>query len=500
MAQSVAGIQAVPNQSALPASRNAAAENYVLAAILVVTAVIVILGVSEHCRHWFIMSAAACAMLTLPDIIAWARKQVDTFDPKPIAALLLLHGFFIAPCLHMGLDAHDRKYMGAIHDWGRWFGQSGAITAVGLLVYKLTHYWSFQRTRPPRTVWVLDEKRFVAGLTTVIGISAIGAGILLVAFGGVHKEVGLRQAPSASLFHLSWLMMIGDPLPMLVAFGLVHVLRSGRRDRSMTTVMVFLSVFLVAQFALLGLRGSRSATIFAVFQVACLIHYRWRRIPLGWILAGVTFLGIGGYYYKFFKALGTQGFQALASGEKRKALERKIKYSPMRGLLGDLSRAEIQAFEVYRLSEHPERYELRWGWTYAASVLTVIPRALWPEKPSGKQAAATDLQLGQGTWKAGAQKSSRVFGLAGEAMLNFGRMGVPLLFALFGTAMGWYRRKMYALQLSDARFFLVPIFTLTAFLTVVADSDNLSFGLLRAGTLPILLILYSSTRTPVRSL
>ena len=126
-----------------------------------------------------------------------------------------------------------------------------------------------------------------------------------------------------------------------------------------------------------------------------------------------------------------------------------------------------------------------------------IPRAIWPTKPSGvhgKVGAGTDLQFGEGSYHPTRRKSSRVYGLAGEAMLNFGIPGVLLAYPVFGAWLGWYRRKIAGLHPEDARFFLVPVFTMMAFTAAVGDADNTVFAFLKYGSLLSALVFVSCRR------
>jgi len=279
--------------------------------------------------------------------------------------------------------------------------------------------------------------------------------------------------------------------------GVVKILSDSHRKRSAATVGIVLAVLLVGQFLLLGLRGSRSAVIWVVFLTAALCHYRLRRIPVTWVLIGVLVLGVGGYYYMFFKRFGTTGFEAIRNTQFRESLAARSGITPVGVLLGDLSRAEMQAFLLYRLVEGHDYYQLRLGKTYVFSLLTVIPRAVWPDKPSGlhgKVGAGTALQHGEGSFRLERFESSRVYGLAGEAMLNFGQVGAVGAYLLYGIILGWYRKKILTLHPEDARIYLVPLLTLVAITATFGDSDNTIFLFLKDGALLTAIVWLSSAR------
>ena len=91
-------------------------------------------------------------------------------------------------------------------------------------------------------------------------------------------------------------------------------------------------------------------------------------------------------------------------------------------LLGDLARADSNAFILHNLVKDPGDYDYRWGLTYAGGLAILIPTEIWHNRPYFKVDAGTEAQLG----KTASRPSSRVYGLSGEALLNFGPLGVYL--------------------------------------------------------------------------
>ncbi len=471
--------------------------NYALAAAAVAFLVTVSMAVNTQCCHWFLVPVACCGVLTGADVVAWLRRGLDTFDPKAIVGILWLHGTFIAPLIHIGLEAHTREFDVEVRDWPTWFGRMALLNLAGLILYKLFQRFSFTRSRPARTTRVIINSRFSIILLLAIMVSAAAATVVLVRYGGLRKESEAILFGGGEMVHLSWLLMLGDPVALLLSVGVVRILSDPRRKRSAFTVGIVLAVLLVGQFLLLGLRGSRSAVIWVVFLTAALCHYRLRRIPVTWVLIGIFVLGVGGYYYAYYKRFGPTGFEAIRDTQFRETLSARSGITPVGVLLGDLSRAEMQAFLLYRLVDGPDSYQLRLGKTYAISLLTVVPRAVWPDKPSGlhgKVGAGTALQHGEGSYRPERFESSRVYGLAGEAMLNFGPAGAIGAFLLYGIVLGWYRKKILTLHPEDARIYLVPLLTLVAITATFGDSDNTMFLLLKDGALLIAIVWLSSTR------
>ena len=119
----------------------------------------------------------------------------------------------------------------------------------------------------------------------------------------------------------------------------------------------------------------------------------------------------------------------------------------------------------------------------------LLPRQIFPNRPDTKVREGTNALYGQGSYVPGSVGSSRVYGLAGEAMLNFSAWVIPLAYLLFGLIVGWLRRFIASLDGSDARWLLVPILVNFVVLIPVSDSDNLIFFLVKRLAIPLLLIL-----------
>lgn len=115
-------------------------------------------------------------------------------------------------------------------------------------------------------------------------------------------------------------------------------------------------------------------------------------------------------------------------------------------LIGDLGRADVQAAQFYVATTKPWHYRYRFGSTYPASVVPLIPRKLWPGKPddSGKVIAGTEMIYGPDAYRSkrttlSSLRATNIYGLAGEAMLNFGVAGIIPVFGIWGYIVGRIR-------------------------------------------------------------
>jgi uncharacterized membrane protein len=91
-------------------------------------------------------------------------------------------------------------------------------------------------------------------------------------------------------------------------------------------------------------------------------------------------------------------------------------------------------------------------------------------------------------------QSTRVYGIAGEAMLNFGPLGVLPAFAMLAIIVGALQTFLTKLPRSDARTLIAPFTVNFVFLLLLNDSDNAIFYLVKYGLVPMLLVILGSTR------
>src|SRR5947209_207568 len=257
--------------------------------------------------------------------------------------------------------------------------------------------------------------------------------------------------------------------------------------------MLLLSAAGIGHFLLLGWYGSRVATVSALFWMAGILHYRFRKLPSVMMAVGVIALLGFAYFYGFYKERGRLGFEVLrapAMWLNPAGYQRDVKYL----LLDDLARIDSNALILRNLIKDPEGYQYRWGLTYLGSFTILIPRYFWPERPYFRVDAGTEALWG----RAAQNNSNRLYGLGGEALLNFGALGVVPIFALYGALLGWYRRKLETWDEHDARLFLAPFFTSMLVEALVCDSDVLVFFAATQGALICFFVFVASNGVALR--
>ena len=471
--------------------------DYLLAALCVCVAALIFIALNRAIAHWFLLPLMACGVLAGVDIVGWLRGRLDLFDPKTIIACLAFYGFFIAPILHVLWDRFGvGREMLLWGDWRTWLGAMALLNVLGLVGYDLAQDFQFTRALPSPTRWEIDRKKFYPVFAFALACSIAGVTTFIWLLGGIQGMIEAYENNQEAFVGKGWLLVFAWPLAILsfivVVFPWTDKHRKDRRH--LATGMMLLSVAGIGHFLLLGWYGSRASTIWALFWMAGIIHYRFRKLSPKMTSVGLIFLIAFMYFYGFYKEQKRVGLAILSSPAmwlEPGDYQRDLKYL----LLGDLARADSNALILHNLVKDPGEYNYRWGMTYAGGLTIFIPRNFWPDRPEFKVDAGTEAQQGKfSPWR-----SSRVYGLGGEAMLNFGPLGVVPMFAVFGGVLGWYRRKLKSWSPLDSRMFLAPFFSILFATAFTSDSDNLVFAALTEGAVVIAAIFAASKRVQMES-
>lgn len=450
--------------------------SFVCACALAVTFAIL----SPAVIHWFLIPLIACGTIAGVDVIRWIRGRLDLFDPKAVIGFLSFYGCFVTPVLHVVWDrfgVNNDLLIGG--DWPPWLGAMAALNAASLLVYRTFHNYVFNYTAKSTTSWKIEKRRFHFFFSLALAASVAGLYAFFSVLNGIPGMVKSFEENLQAYTGKGWLLVFAWPLSVLCFIILIYVWTDRKVRRRPASIGIFLvCAFGISQFVLMGWYGSRQATIWAMFWMAGIIHYRVDRLSRKVVAAGLVFLIAFMYFYGFYKEQGRAGFGVIetpATWLQPRGYQRDIKLL----LLDDLARADVNAYILYNLTKFPKDYDYRWGLTYVGAPMFLVPRSLWPNRPNYKVDAGTEATFG----KASSYDSTRVYGLTGEAMLNFGPLGVLPLYAVYGACLGWYRRKLTSWGLSDARMFLAPLVTILFVCAFIADSDNVLFLFVVDGSL-----------------
>ena len=449
--------------------------------------------------HWMLLPLALCGTLVGADAIRWLKGTYTIFDPKGTIGLLGVNFFLVAPLLIVFHDVEGVETY-VVSQWQPLLGIMALFNAVGLIVYKLAEKFAFRRpSKVERTYWTLNSSRasFFVPLFVILAFFSL---CFYMFRGGGLAGILLQERQSEAnvgLVGMGPFMILRDALPLSVLIGLT-VYRISNAQTGKSPWWFFLGVgMLVLFFFTSGLRGSRAATAYGLICAGAMIHFFWRKLTVKIILMTLIPLGMFFYLYGFYKSTGIVGIKQLVQGQTTiRHLQEQSKRTAVSYFIGDLSRAHVQAAEADVLVNKPYPYRYRYGKTYPLAFGYLIPRRIWRSKPidMGRIIAGTEMLYGEGTYGAfvkvggGGNRSTQLYGLAGEAMLNFGLVGIPAVFAVWGYVVGRIRKRLYSYRPGDLRLLMTGFWMLFGFMMLLADMDILVWFCISLYIIPATLI------------
>lgn len=449
--------------------------------------------------HWMLIPLLLCGTIVLTDAIRWMKGTYTIFDPKGVIGLYGINFFLIAPLLIVmndmeGVETYTISY------WQPLLGLMAILNLIGLLIYKIFEKMAFKRpTKVETTYWQLNPGRATFFVPAFVIIAFLSYCIYIIKGGGLSALILQERQGEANvgLVGAGIFMVLRDALPLTIMIALtIHRIKTLRGNNSQWWFFIGIGV-LILFFFTSGLRGSRAATGYGLICAGAVVHYFWRKLTVKLILLSLIPLMLFFYFYSFYKSAGIVGIRDLVQGRTTIAsLQESTTRSFVGMLVGDLSRAHVQAAELDVLVNKTWPYRYRYGITYPHAIGFMIPRKVWPTKPTdtARIVAGTEMLYGQGTYGeyakygGGGSRSTQLYGLAGEAMLNFGVYGVPFAFAVWGYIVGRIRKRIYSFRAGDMRLLISGFWLLLCFTILSADADIIVWFFTSLYAIPAILI------------
>lgn len=448
--------------------------------------------------HWFVLPVLACGVLIGMDAYDWARGRMSLFDPVGLIGLLGWHFFFLAPLLHISWQFLMETPVPPV-DWRADMGGMAVVNLIGLVIYRWTrNLFVRQAPQTPPAQWRLNKPLLVTILPFMLLFTGALQLWVYAKFGGVggYIDAATDLSTDTKMAGMGIVFLFSETFPILALMLFAVCAKDKPGWQSWPVLIGVLVAFLVLRVLFGGLRGSRSAIVFALLWASGILHFYVRPISRQAVLGGMAFLVMFMYAYGFYKAAGSQSFQAIEDTEARTEIRESSGRDFKSVLLGDLSRADVQAYifdRVWRPVEVTKTdYQYGWGRTYLGTLALFVPASIWPNRPVHKVKEGTEIIFGMGTYKENEVWSSRIYGLAGETMLNFGILAVPLAFVVFGAVVGLTRRLLMTLTVGDTRLLMYPYLVTFCALVLTADTDNLMVYIVQQGAFPFLMVFIGS--------
>jgi len=247
------------------------------------------------------------------------------------------------------------------------------------------------------------------------------------------------------------ILLLGDFVPLVAVAYLLRRHLSGQGQR---IDVIFLAVYAVLRvMAALASGWLGSAVGFGIVLVIVYLEER-RRVPVGLVVAVLAYTLVLQPAKTAFREVfwygGEQGsrlerlaFWARASqAEWESAAAGEGGKTPSELAAETLSRMSLLEHSALIIEMTPDVVPYQHGRLYSYFLVTLVPRVLWPDKPSINEANRF-YQVAYGlTPEWHLDSISIACGFVGEAYINFGWLGVPFVVTLVGMALRWFERNL----------------------------------------------------------
>lgn len=455
-------------------------DNFFLSVFLSGAIVLTFLVLSlDKFGHWFVIPVFLCGVITCVDALRWIRNQISLLDPIGIIGLFGFWFFFVAPLLHVWFD-YWMPFTAVIppQDWREWVGMLAFFNFTGLIAFKLAMRTSVRNSNTRLSLWLIDGRIFWPVLITGLLLTAVLQIAAYYQFGGISGYItSYEETRFGSLAFRGWgiWFVFSESFPALLFIAYILLAQKNKILQGPFFILLALFSFLILKLVFGGLRGSRSELIFSLFWALGTVHLGLKPLSKRAVYLLLVFALIFMYLYGFYKGAGREVVSVLLGRVSPSYLEERTRRDELTVLLGDLSRTDIQSFLLYRIMKVRD-YKYAWGRTYVGAISLLVPRSLWPDRPPTKVKEGTEAQYGMGSFVPDVFQSSKVYGLAGETMLNFTPLSIPIGFAFWGFLVARIRRFLASLSCGDPRLLIASWFVLAGSIVfLIGDSDNLVF-------------------------
>lgn len=464
------------------------------------TVLIWLSGAVTHAELLFLTSIAGFLVLTpVLEVVVGSR---DVFSPYGFVSLLMFLGMYVAPLLHVALNRYP-AHLSLPSDMPRALADVAVLYVAGAVLFTLVTYRPVRSTKVLRPAPAPAESdaalRASVRNLVIAGVGSLCVFLYTVILSGGPASWLERQLNYRTALNIpGWALALAEAFPSLFFFAYCINLRRSERSRTelVGAVLWGIVVLVLVTFATSGLRGSRANLIWPTLIGLIFVHFvllRLRKRVLA-LIAGA--LAAFAAVYDVYKKRGVDdAVQALSGGLNGFEGDR---FGLASVILGDFSRSGIQAvlLDVW----HEGSQALSYGLTYIGDAVLFIPGLDDSLHIPSKTAVGSEWLYGEGAYAVG-EVSSRIFGLQGEALLNFGVWGFVLVLLPFGLivrrADARYRVTLRTPTVSEAVLASLVIPALG--LAFVSDMDNVFRYATSNMILPLVAVWLAARRSNVPS-
>lgn len=378
-------------------------------------------------------------------------------------------------------------------NWEPYVFTIAVINAIGILVFINCYNYFYYLESKNKTVFLLSQDSNINYIYLFGCISFIFQLYIYIQLGGLSGFIATYEArgEEQGFGGFGLLFMISEFLPTALILLFYIKVQSSPSLKNRNTIFIFLLILFISCIFFGGLRGSRSNTILTIIHAVMVIHFYIRKFAYKELAVAGIFLLSFMFVYKFYKQGGVEAVKQFSEGTIDKSTD-KYDFNLLEMMLTDFARADIQPYLIYRFDNF--KYQPKFGATYIGGILHYLPSfAIDRNNLTTKKTAATELLYQQKGENIG-YFTTRIFGLVGEYILNFGYATAFLVFIPLAFFLARLDKWIKQLQPNDIRNFIVPLWILFVIFLFNADFDNAIFFFMKRMFLAMLLVFLISKR------
>lgn len=304
-----------------------------------------------------------------------------------------------------------------------WYG----LSVAGVLVVKLTLDACASRLREP--AWRFEPGVRAGGLAYLFALLSLAAlAFIYVKLGGYARiaelydtrveQTGTDNDPFRGL---GVIQALANTSPLWV-----FVCLTMRRRSTWLTAVAFIQLGVLGWLSS-GIAGSRQGIVF-VLVFALFIHHAFVA-PIGPRTVRTAGIGVALVGLLLMPLKFGLDYDDIATLSQRFAEQRDLELSmgPVSAFLfRDLSRFDVQTLALDAVTQ--PGYEYPVGRSFVGAVAAIVPSALWGDRPD--TFALEKSEIVRGLERTALDKTTLLFGMPGELLVNFGIAGFVLAFAI----------------------------------------------------------------------
>lgn len=407
----------------------------------------------------YLLPVVLCGVISAVKLSDCLRKREYYRDVYTLVWGIVFINSYAAPLIHFAREEWMEYIIFTPHNWNDYAFLTASFYLIGIIVWlaifqedepsrRFVTKWEY-RENVPYMLIVLMVVSFILQLYVYARVGGIG-GYIQAYTDSTKEESAFSGTGLFSIFSEMF------PYLFVMYFVVVHKeKKAGGRK-----VFVFFVLLLLALLFFGGLRGSRNNVIYTLVMGVIAVHifvYKFKAVHLLYFIVFFFLFMYVGRLYKDQKGNLLENVKEAVEIREKKNISQAETI-----VLGDLSRFGVNTYEFYLL-EMSKEYKYKYGETYLWGILTFVPfgsAIIHHYDICSRSEAATELFYKNRT----KTENSKIFGLLGEWMLNFGIWTFFVPYLLMGFVLRSLRRTLISIPIDDVRMLIVP-----AVLTMVPD-------------------------------